>query len=208
MEKRNKEVLFNILTPNIICLYFPNLKMEELIDINKISKVPKIRYRASIIFEREDSNIAIETYTNTKECKLPARTIDSTRNILHQVREILLQMTGYLGDISDFSNIGETIEIRPSDPVAEIVFTQVYYIPKATLVSEPLPDNKDEIEGFKLDFYLPSEAIKLMDKSLLESEGIEGEFYRPLITKKSIALRDKLILDFWCKKIKMYNYCI
>lgn len=202
VEKRNKEVLFNILTPNIISLYFPNLKMEELIDINKISKVPKIRYRASIIFEREDSNIAIETYTNTKECKLPARSIETTRNILHQVREILLQMTGYLGDISDFSNIGETIEIRPSDPVAEIVFTQVYYIPKATLVSEPLPDNKDEIEGFELDFYSPSEAIKLMNKSLLESKGIEGEFYRPLITKKSIALRDKLILDFWCKKIK------
>ncbi len=200
LEKRNKDILFNILTPNIVSLYFPNLKIEELIDVNKISKIPKIRYRAAIIFEREDNSIAIETYKNTKECKLPARTIDSTRNILHQVREILLQMTGYLGDICDFCNIGETIEIRPSDPVAEIVFTQVYYISKATLVSQPLPDNKDEIEGFKLDFYSPSEAIKLMNKSLLESKGIEGEFYRPLITKKSIALRDKFILDFWYKK--------
>jgi len=36
-----------------------------------------------------------------------------------------------------------------------------------------------------------------MHKSLLETKGIQGEFYRPLITKKSIALRDKLILDFW-----------
>ena len=106
-------------------------------------------------------------------------------------------MTGYLGDISDFYNIGETIEIRPSDPVAEIVFTQVYYISKARLVAEPLPDNKDEMEGFKLDFYSVDEAIKLMNIALKEAKGIDGEFYRPTITKKSIALRDKLILDFW-----------
>ncbi len=106
-------------------------------------------------------------------------------------------MTGYLGDISDFYNIGETLEIRPSDPVAEIVCTQIYYISKAIEVGEPLPDNKDEIEGFKLDFYLPNEVLKLMNKSLLETKSIKGEFYRPLITKKSIALREKIILDFW-----------
>lgn len=197
IEADNNKNLFQIITPNKISLLFPELKIEDLIDVNKISKCPKIRYRACIIFTKEDDNLAIETYSNTKECKLPARTIEPTRNILHQVREILLQMTGYLGDISDFYNIGETIEIRPSDPVAEIVFTQVYYISKARLVAEPLPDNKDEMEGFKLDFYSVDEAIKLMNIALKEAKGIDGEFYRPTITKKSIALRDKLILDFW-----------
>lgn len=201
--KSDRKQCFQIITPNIISLQFPNLKIEDLIDVNKISKSPKIRYRACIIFTREDGKVATEIYSNTKECKLPARTIEPTRNILHQVREILLQMTGYLGDISDFYNIGETLEIRPSDPVAEIVFTQVYYISKARLVAEPLPDNKDEMEGFKLDFYSPTEAIKLMNTALLESKGIEGEFYRPAITKKSIALRDKLILDSWYNKNKI-----
>ncbi len=200
IRTNDKKQFFQIITPNIISLLFPNLKIEDLMDVNKISKTPKIRYRACIIFDREDGKIATEIYSNTKECKLPARTIEPTRNILHQVREILLQMTGYLGDISDFYNIGETLEIRPSDPVAEIVFTQVYYISKATLVAEPLPDKKDEMEGFKLDFYLPSEVIKLMNTALLNVKGIEGEFYRPAITKKSIALRDKLILDFWYKQ--------
>ncbi len=195
--ENNRRQILEILTPNKISLIFPNLKIEDLIDVNNISKSPKIRYRACIIFAREDGNIAIETYKNTRECKLPARTIEPTKNILNQVREILLQMTGYLGDISDFCNIGETLEIRPSDPVAEIVCTQIYYISKAIVVGEPMPDNKDEIEGFKLNFYLPKEAISLMHKSLLETKGIQGEFYRPLITKKSIALRDKLILDFW-----------
>lgn len=185
----------------MISLLFPNLKIEDLIDVNKISKSPKIRYRACIIFTRDDSKIATEIYSNTKECKLPARTIEPTRNILHQVREILLQMTGYLGDISDFYNIGETIEIRPSDPVAEIVCTQVYYISKAISVSEPIPDDKDENEGFELEFYSPDKAIELMDKAVQEAEGLQGEFYRPNITKKSIALRDKLILDFWYNKI-------
>lgn len=188
------------MTPNIISLYCNNKKIEDLIDINKISTNPKIRYRTSIIFKREDEKIAIEKYNNTKEYKLPARTIDPKRKILHQVREILLQMTGYLGNISDFYNIGETIEIRPSDPIAEIVCTQVYYISKAISVSEPLPDDKDENEGFELEFYSPDKAIQLMDKSVLEAEGLKGEFYRPNITKKSIALRDKLILDFWCNK--------
>ncbi len=201
--KSDRKQFFQIITPNIISLQFPNLKIEDLIDVNKISKSPKIRYRACIIFTREDGKVATEIYSNTKECKLPARTIEPTRNILHQVREILLQMTGYLGDISDFYNIGETLEIRPSDPVAEIVFTQVYYISKARLVAEPLPDNKDEMEGFKLDFYSPTKAIKLMNTALLESKGIEGEFYRPAITKKSIALRDKLILDSWYNKNKI-----
>lgn len=196
----DKKQFFQIITPNIISLLFPSLKIDDLIDVNKISKFPKIRYRACIIFTREDGKVATEIYSETKECKLPARTIEPTRNILHQVREILLQMTGYLGDISDFYNIGETLEIRPSDPVAEIVFTQVYYISKANLVAEPLPDNKDEKEGFKLDFYMPTEVIKLMNTALLESKGIEGEFYRPEITKKSIALRDKLIFDSWYNK--------
>lgn len=197
VSSRNKEKLFKILTPNMISLYLPNLKANDLIDFNNISKTPKIRYRAAIILKREDDSIATEIYSNTKECKLPARTIDPKRKILHQVREILLQMTGYLGDISDFYNIGEIIEIRPSDPIAEIVCTQVYYISKALLVSEPIPDEKDEKEGFNLAFHSPSQIIELMNKSLLESEGIEGEFYRPLITKKSIALRDKMIMDFW-----------
>lgn len=198
--RNNEKQLFRIITPNMISILFPKLNIEELMDVNKISKSPKIRYRACIIFTREDGKIATEIYSKTKECKLPARTIEPNRNILHQVREILLQMTGYLGDISDFCNIGETIEIRPSDPIAEIVFTQVYYISKASLVAQPLPENKDEKEGFKLDFYSPDEVINLMDKALNEAKGIPGEFYRPLITKKSIELRDKLILEFWHNK--------
>ena len=199
-RESDSKQFFQIITPNIISLLFPDLKIEDLIDVNKISKFPKIRYRACIIFTREDGKLATEIYSNTKECKLPARTIEPTRNILHQVREILLQMTGYLGDISDFYNIGETLEIRPSDPVAEIVFTQVYYISKAKLVAEPLPDNKDEMEGFKLEFHSPIKVSKLMDIALREAEGMQGEFYRPAITKKSIALRDKLILDSWYNK--------
>ncbi len=198
--RNNEKQLFRIITPNMISILFPKLNIEELMDVNKISKSPKIRYRACIIFTREDGKIATEIYSKTKECKLPARTIEPNRNILHQVREILLQMTGYLGDISDFCNIGETIEIRPSDPIAEIVFTQVYYISKSSLVAQPLPENKDEMEGFKLDFYSPDEVINLMDKALNEAKGIPGEFYRPLITKKSIELRDKLILEFWHNK--------
>lgn len=198
--RNNEKQLFRIITPNMISILFPKLNIEELMNVNKISKSPKIRYRACIIFTREDGKIATEIYSKTKECKLPARTIEPNRNILHQVREILLQMTGYLGDISDFCNIGETIEIRPSDPIAEIVFTQVYYISKASLVAQPLPENKDEMEGFKLDFYSPDEVINLMDKALNEAKGIPGEFYRPLITKKSIELRDKLILEFWHNK--------
>lgn len=193
-----EDKLFEIITPNMISLYFKDLKINELIDLNNISKIPKIRYRASIIFEKEDGKIAIERYSNTKEFKIPARTIDPKRKILHQVREILLQMTGYLGDICDFNNIGETIEIRPSDPVAEIVCTQVYCISKADLVAEPLPDSKDEMEGFELDFYSLDEIEKLMTKGLSQARSLEGEFYRPLISKKSIALRDKLILDYYC----------
>lgn len=201
ISNRKDDKLFEVLTPNIVALYFKNLTLDDLIDVNKISKNPKIRYRASIIFKREDEKIAIEKYNNTKEYKFPARSIDPKRKILHQVREILLQMTGYLGDISDFYNIGETIEIRPSDPVAEIVCTQVYYISKAISVSEPIPDDKDENEGFELEFYSPDKAIELMDKAVQEAEGLQGEFYRPNITKKSIAIRDKLILDFWYNKI-------
>lgn len=201
-SKTNKDKLFEILTPNIVSLYLPNIKLYELIDANKISKEPAIRYRAAIIFENEDGKIATETYSNTKECKLPARSIDPKRKILHQVREILLQMTGYLGDISDFYNIGETIEIRPSDPVAEIVCTQVYYISKAMLVSVPLPDTKDEDEGYKLEYFIPDELISLMDKSIQESTSIKGEFYRPLITKKSIAIRERLIFEYWNNNLK------
>lgn len=186
---------FRIITPNIIAKHFPKINIEDLIDTNKISNNPKIRYRASIIFPREDGKIAIELYKNTKEVKLPARSIEPTRNILHQVREILLQMTGYLGNISDFYHIGETIEIRPSDPVAEIVFTEIYYLSKGTLVAEPLPDKKDEDEGFNLEFHSLDDALKLMNSALQEAKSLNNEFYRPLITKKSIALRDKLILE-------------
>lgn len=196
-EESNQETdyFFKIITPNTIAQFFPKMNIEDLIDTNKISDNPKIRYRASIIFPREDKKIAIELYKNTKEVKLPARSIEPTRNILHQVREILLQMTGYLGNISDFYHIGETVEIRPSDPVAEIVFTEIYYLSKGTLVAAPLPDKKDEEEGFHLEFYSLDEALDLMNKCLIEAKSLDNEFYRPLITKKSIAIRDKLILE-------------
>lgn len=34
-----------------------------------------------------------------------------------------------------------------------------------------------------------------MSRSLLEAKSLDNEFYRPLITKKSIAIRDNLILE-------------
>lgn len=196
----DKQNFFQIITPNTLVQTLPKIKLEDLIDIDNISKKPNIRYRASIIFAREDGKIAIESYKNTKEIKLPARSIEPKRNILHQVREVLLQMTGYLGNISDFYHIGEIVEIRPSDPVAEIVFTEVYYLSKGNLVADPLPEKKDVEEGFELKFYSLDEAIKLVDKSLEEAKSLNDEFYRPLITKKSIVLRDKLILEFWKDK--------
>ncbi len=200
-----KDFFFQVITPNVVSQYFPKLNVEDLIDSNRISKNPKIRYRASIIFAREDGKYAIESYQNTKEIKLPARSIEPNRNILHQVREILLQMTGYLGNISDFYHIGETVEIKPSDPVAEVVFTEIYYLSKGVLVANPLPDKKDEEEGFELKFYFLDEVIQLINKSLLEATSLDNEFYRPLITKKSIVLRDKLILDYW-KQNPYKNY--
>ncbi len=196
-----KDLLFQIITPNIVSQYFSSLNIEDLIDSNKISKIPKVRYRASIIFAREDEKYAIETYKNTNEIKLPARSIEPSRNILHQVREIFLQMTGYLGNVSDFYHIGETVEIRPSDPIAEIVFTEVYFLSKATLVAEPLPEAKDEAEGFKIEYHSLENILNLMKKSLQEAKSLKNEFYRPLITKKSIAIRDKLILDYWKRKL-------
>lgn len=196
-----KDLLFQIITPNIVSQYFSSLNIEELIDSNKISKIPKVRYRASIIFAREDEKYAIETYKNTNEIKLPARSIEPSRNILHQVREVFLQMTGYLGNVSDFYHIGETVEIRPSDPIAEIVFTEVYFLSKATLVADPLPEAKDEAEGFKIEYHSLENILNLMEKSLQEAKSLKNEFYRPLITKKSIAIRDKLILDYWKRKL-------
>jgi len=120
---RTYKSLFTILTPNIVSLYFPGVNLNDLIDVDAISKIPKIRYRASVIYTRKDGGIAAEIYKKTKECKLPARTIDPKRRILNQVREILLQMTGYLGDVSEFKDEGIIVEIRPSDPIAEIVCT-------------------------------------------------------------------------------------
>ena len=160
LDEKDKNHFFEIITPNIVSLFFPKMKLEELIDVNKIAKKPKIRYRACIVFTNKDGKVAIESYQKTKEIKLPARTIDASRNILHQVREILLQMTGYLGDVSDFYHIGETVEIRPSDPVAEVVLTQIYCISRAILVADPLPDKKDEEEGFRLEFYPLEEASR------------------------------------------------
>lgn len=196
---KEREFFFQIITPNIVSQYFPSLNVDDLIDSSKISDKPRVRYRASIIFAREDGKFAIETYKNTKEIKLPARSIEPSRNILHQVREILLQMTGYLGNISDFYHIGETVEIRPSDPIAEVVFTEVYYLSKGILVADPLPDRKDEEEGFSLEFHSLEDALSLITKSLEDAKSLRSEFYRPLITKKSIILRDKLILEYWNK---------
>ncbi len=198
-DNENSTTLFKIITPNTLGQFFPDMKLEDLIDSNNINEKPNIRYRACIIFTREDGKIAIESYKNTKEVKLPARSIEVTRNILHQVREILLQMTGYLGNISDFYHIGEIIELRPSDPLAEIVFTEVYYLSKGTLVADPLPDKKDIEEGFELKFYSLDEAIQLVNQSLKNAKSLNNEFYRPLITKKAIELRDKLILEFFEK---------
>ena len=63
------------------------------------------------------------------------------------------------------------------------MFTEVYFLSKATLVAEPLPEAKDEAEGFKIEYHSLENILNLMKKSLQEAKSLKNEFYRPLITK-------------------------
>lgn len=200
---KSEEYLFQIITPNIIGRASNEIKRSLQGEMLKLSVdvKPKIRNRLGIILYNDKDEIAITKYKNTNEVKLIGGSIDYSIGLKKTIEKILDERFGYEADFDNYLKIGNTIEIKPSEPLANVVMTEVIAIKFKEKVHELSPNEKEVAEGFSIEWLSLDEAIQEINKSfnLVKSYNklINTDNWRPLITKQSIVYRDKLILEYY-----------
>ena len=210
-RKLNRK-LFEIITPNILgkenYLIKRNLDT-ELVDTSMLNN-PKIRNRLGIIVVDSNDKIAIRKYKNTGEVKLIGGDIDYTAGLKKSIEHLVYDHSGFLCDYKNYKKLGNTIEIRPGDPLADITITEVVVVKLLNEVGEPDPPYKEIKEGFSYCWLTKEDAYKQISDSFKlvhpckELEGTKD--WRPLLTKQSIVYRDRLILDYYIKHVDKFEF--
>lgn len=203
--ENNNESFFRILTPNIIGRVYDEINKNygnKTIDFFVDSK-PKLRNRVGIIVYNDKNEIAISKFSNTKEVKLPGGSIDYNMNIEDNVKRILDERFGFSIEHSTFKEIGNTIEIKPYDPLANITVSKIVTVKLDKIIHELSPNEKELQEGFSLEWMTIDEAIEEMRKSLKYVSDYKDipnkDYFRPLLTKQLIVYRDLQILEYYNK---------
>lgn len=213
LHKRNyNRRMFEIITPNILGkennLVKRNLD-NELINIS-IDDNPKIRNRLGIIVVNNEGEIAIRKYKNTNEVKLVGGDINYTAGLKKSIEHLVYDHSGFLCDYKNYKKLGNVIEIRHGDPLANITITEVVVVKLLNQVGEADPPYKEIIEGFSWCWLTKEEAyeqIKDSFKNVHSCKELEGtKDWRPLLTKQSIVYRDQLIMKYYIEHIEKFKF--
>lgn len=204
--------MFEIITPNILGKENELIKRDldtELIDLS-INNNPKIRNRLGVIVVNDDNKIAIRKYKNTNEVKLIGGDINYPAGLRKSIEHLVYDHSGFLCDYKNYKKLGNTIEIRPGDPLADITITEVVVVKLLKQVGEPDPPEKEIGEGFSLCWLTKEEAyeqIKESFKDVHPCKELEGtQHWRPLLTKQSIVYRDRLIMKYYIDHIDKFKF--
>ena len=204
--------MFEIITPNILGKENNLIKRNldaKLIDFS-ITNNPKIRNRIGVIVVNNENKIAIRKYKNTGEVKLIGGDIYYPVGLKKSIEHLVYDHSGFLCDYKNYKKLGNTIEIRPGDPLADITVTEVVVVKLLKQVGEPDPPEKEVKEGFSLCWLTKEEAfeqVKRSFKSVHACDELKGtQYWRPLLTKQSIVYRDRLILKYYIEHIDKFKF--
>ena len=212
VKRKFNRKLFEIITPNILGKENEAIKRNlenELIDIS-INDNPKIRNRLGIIVVNKEGKIAIRKYKNTGEVKLIGGDINYTVGLKKSIEHLVYDHSGFLCDYKNYKKLGNTIEIRPGDPLADITVTEVVVVKLLNQVGEADPPQKEIKEGFSWCWLSKEDAYNQIEESFKEvhpCKELEGtKDWRPLLTKQSIVYRDRLILKYYIDHINKFLF--
>ena len=212
VKRKFNRKLFEIITPDILGKENEAIKRNlenELIDIS-INDNPKIRNRLGIIVVNKEGKIAIRKYKNTGEVKLIGGDINYTVGLKKSIEHLVYDHSGFLCDYKNYKKLGNTIEIRPGDPLADITVTEVVVVKLLNQVGEADPPQKEIKEGFSWCWLSKEDAYNQIEESFKEvhpCKELEGtKDWRPLLTKQSIVYRDRLILKYYIDHINKFLF--
>ena len=211
-KRKYNRKLFEIITPNILGKENELIKRNldtELIDTS-IDNNPKIRNRLGIIVVNDEGKIAIRKYENTGEVKLIGGDINYTAGLKKSIEHLVYDHSGFLCDYKNYKKLGNTIEIRQGDPLANITITEVVVVKLLKQVGEADPPDKEIKEGFSWSWETKEEAYEQIKKSFKDvhpCKELEGtKDWRPLLTKQSIVYRDRLIMKYYIDHIDKFRF--
>ena len=158
----------------------------------------------------ENATSIIRKYKNTVEVKLVGGDINYTAGLKKSIEHIVYDHSGFLCDYKNYKKLGNTIEIRPGDPLADITVTEIVVVKLLNQVGVADPPNKEIKEGFSLQWLSKEEAyeqIKESFKYVHPCKELEGtKDWRPLLTKQSIVYRDRLIMHYYIDHIDKFKF--
>lgn len=196
---------FRVLTPNIIGRVYDEINKNygnKTIDFFVDSK-PKLRNRVGIVLYNDENEIAIAKFSNTKEVKLPGGSLDYNMSLLENVKRILDERFGFSIKSNTLKMIGNAIEIKPYDPLANITVSKIVMVNLDKVIHELTPNEKEVQEGFSLEWMNIEKAIEEMKESFKYVSDYKDipnkDYWRPLLTKQLIVYRDLQVLEY-CKE--------
>lgn len=211
-KRKYNRRLFEIITPNILGKENEVIKRNldtELINLFTNNN-PKIRNRLGVIVVNSEGKIAIRKYKNTGEVKLIGGDINYVAGLKKSIEHLVYDHSGFLCDYKNYKKLGNTIEIRPGDPLADITITEVVVVKLLEQVGEADPPYKEIKEGFSCTWLTKEEAyeqIKESFKDVHPCKELEGtKDWRPLLTKQSIVYRDRLIMKYYIEHIDKFTF--
>ena len=127
--------------------------------------------------------------------------IDYNSRLEENVERILDERFGFSANIDTFKSLGNTIEIRPYDTLANINISRIIMVKFNEKIHDLSPNEKEVQEGFSLEWLNVDKAIEYMQDSfkyVCDYKDIPNkEYWRPLLTKQSIVYRDLQILEYY-----------
>lgn len=203
IDDNENNSFFRIITPNIIGKAYDEINQkfgDETINFF-VDEKPKLRNRVGIILYNDNNEIAITKYSNTKEVKFLGGSIDYNSSLEENVERILDERFGFSANIDTFKSLGNTIEIRPYDTLANINISKIIMVKFNEKIHDLSPNEKEVQEGFSLEWLNVDKAIEYMQDSfkyVCDYKDIPNkEYWRPLLTKQSIVYRDLQILEYY-----------
>ena len=203
IDDNENNSFFRIITPNIIGKAYDEINQkfgDETINFF-VDEKPKLRNRVGIILYNDNNEIALTKYSNTKEVKFLGGSIDYNSSLEENVERILDERFGFSANIDTFKSLGNTIEIRPYDTLANINISKIIMVKFNEKIHDLSPNEKEVQEGFSLEWLNVDKAIEYMQDSfkyVCDYKDIPNkEYWRPLLTKQSIVYRDLQILEYY-----------
>ncbi len=160
-------------------------------------KNPKLRYASRGIVLRDDGKIAVFNKANMNEYKLPGGGLDPNEKPEDGFLRECLEETGC--EVEIIEKLGYTEERKGKTNFKQISHIFVGRVKRD--LGHLNVTEKEKIEGAKLIWATPQEALKLIENCVNELKSSPCDVEESLYSTSFVVIRDKYILKYYLNKI-------